>query len=226
MQNYNGSHISSIHDRIKTLRQEKGLTQQQAADGMGFSKTALQNYEFDRVPKLNELKKIKDYYKDVTYDYLIDGENKKEENLIIGRNLGLNDEAIKTLKEAKSDLYKNKKFDIRAYIYLLGLNSLLTGKKNSAFLYNVGVTLISKEIEAKFTSRNKESYYSDIGNFNYSIYRLSEMLKTNLANASIPKDNFFVPNNIEQAEEYLGLLNGSETYILDNWKDIFQIKSN
>lgn len=99
---------------------------------MGFSKTALQNYEFDRVPKINELKQIKDYY-NVSYDYLIDGDNKETENIVIGDELGLNDVSINTLKEAKRDLYKNNTLDIGAYIYLLGVNSLLNGKSNSKF---------------------------------------------------------------------------------------------
>lgn len=60
-------------DRLKELREEKGLTQMQLAEILNISKGAIANYESGlREPKDNRLwKKIASYF-NVTVDYLMD----------------------------------------------------------------------------------------------------------------------------------------------------------
>ena len=60
-------------DRLKELREEKGLTQIQLAEILNISKSAIANYESGlREPKNNRLwKKIASYF-NVTVDYLMD----------------------------------------------------------------------------------------------------------------------------------------------------------
>ena len=60
-------------DRLKELREEKGLTQMQLAEILNISKSAIANYESGlREPKDNRLwKKIASYF-NVTVDYLMD----------------------------------------------------------------------------------------------------------------------------------------------------------
>lgn len=60
-------------DRLKELREEKGLTQMQLAEILNISKSAIANYESGlREPKDNQLwKKIASYF-NVTVDYLMD----------------------------------------------------------------------------------------------------------------------------------------------------------
>lgn len=60
-------------DKLKELREEKGLTQMQLAEILNISKSAIANYESGlREPKDNRLwKKIASYF-NVTVDYLMD----------------------------------------------------------------------------------------------------------------------------------------------------------
>ena len=39
----------------------------------------------------------------------------------------------------------------------------------------------------------------------------------------VPNDEFHKPATIEEAKQYLNLMNFAEEQILDNWKDIFSI---
>jgi len=66
-----------FYEKILELRNQIGKPQGVAADEMGISHTALNNYEKGlRRPKYDSLKKIADYY-GVTIDYLL-GEEETE----------------------------------------------------------------------------------------------------------------------------------------------------
>lgn len=60
-----------FHIRLKTLRKEKKLTQQQVGEILGYKHTAIANYESGRnEPRVSDLKKLAIYF-DVSVDYLI-----------------------------------------------------------------------------------------------------------------------------------------------------------
>lgn len=60
-----------LGERLKYLRLQKGLTQEQLAEIIGISRSALSMYELDqREPDLGTLIKIADYFS-VTTDYLL-----------------------------------------------------------------------------------------------------------------------------------------------------------
>lgn len=60
-----------MQERLKQLRAEKGLTQQQVANSIGITKSALANYEVGlREPSIEVIKAICRFY-EVTSDYLI-----------------------------------------------------------------------------------------------------------------------------------------------------------
>lgn len=84
--------------------------------------------------------------------------------------------------------------------------------------------MISRDIASKFISKSKEDYYFDLGRFDYNIYKLTTILKKHLSNASITGDNFFKPATIKEAERYTKAINMAEDYIMDNIKDVFNIK--
>ena len=66
--------------RIIELRKQCGKTQSEAAEEIGISNTALNNYESGaRKPKYEKVKKIADYY-GVSVDYLL-GESDEEPEL-------------------------------------------------------------------------------------------------------------------------------------------------
>ena len=87
-----------LSQKLRELREEKGLTQQELADQIGCGVQSIRNYENDskeRVPSTIQLKMLKDFY-NVTYEYLLDDEcnNKTVESASIGKELKLSDEAL------------------------------------------------------------------------------------------------------------------------------------
>ena len=67
--------------RLIELRKELGLTQAQAAKNIGISTNALNNYERNvRIPNREAMKKICDFYR-VSYEYLVDGEDRPDDDL-------------------------------------------------------------------------------------------------------------------------------------------------
>ncbi len=58
-------------DRIKKLRKENNLNQQQIGDILGYRYTAISNYESGRnEPSIADLKKLAEFF-DVSMDYLL-----------------------------------------------------------------------------------------------------------------------------------------------------------
>lgn len=92
-----------LKNRLISLRKEKGLSQYEIADKLGFSRGKLANYEQGtRQPDYDTLTKIAEYY-DVSVDYLLgrtDQKNLKEdENLFFFDMEGLTEEEINDIKE-------------------------------------------------------------------------------------------------------------------------------
>jgi len=67
-----------IGERIKSLREEKKITQQELAQYLGVSQKTISNYEKEeRSPDPETLRKIADYF-DVTVDYLLGRSNNRK----------------------------------------------------------------------------------------------------------------------------------------------------
>lgn len=67
-----------ISEKLKMLRERKGLKQNELADILNIQQGSYSNYERGkRTPDIEALKKIAKYYK-VSADYLIDNDNKNE----------------------------------------------------------------------------------------------------------------------------------------------------
>lgn len=93
----------NIAEKLIELRNEKGLTQAQLGRELNIALSSIQNYENIKKPRIPEatlLLKIAKYF-DVDMEYLLDDElnNRKHDNIVIGKTLGLTDESIKNLKE-------------------------------------------------------------------------------------------------------------------------------
>lgn len=87
-----------LSQKLRELREEKGLTQQALADELGIGIQSIRNYEndsLDRIPSTVQLKMLKDFY-NVTYEYLLDDDcnNKTTETVSIGKELKLSDKAL------------------------------------------------------------------------------------------------------------------------------------
>ena len=60
----------TLNEKLKLLRKEKNLSQQVASTQIGIAISSLTNYEKDRIPHMEQLKKIAKFY-NVSYDYLL-----------------------------------------------------------------------------------------------------------------------------------------------------------
>ena len=60
-----------LKERIKELRQRKGVTQKALGEALGITSIAEQRYEYgERIPNLKMLVALADYF-DVSLDYLV-----------------------------------------------------------------------------------------------------------------------------------------------------------
>lgn len=92
-------------ERIKELREEKGMTQDELARELHISREALANFETRRGIAEDRLQDIADYF-NTTVDYLLGNTNVRcndnADYQLIGKYTGLNDNAIKVLKKLKT----------------------------------------------------------------------------------------------------------------------------
>lgn len=100
-----------LSQKLRLLREEKGITQNELASTLGIGIQSVRNYEKDsleRIPNTVQLKMLKDFY-NVTYEYFLDEEceNKTTELLDIGKTLKLSDDAIQNIMELQKSNLKN-----------------------------------------------------------------------------------------------------------------------
>lgn len=93
--------------KLIQLRNEKGLTQAELGKELNIALSSIQNYENINKPRIPEAKlllKIAKYY-DVSMEYLLDDTlyNRKQENLQLERDFGLDDISIEVLKRLNEE---------------------------------------------------------------------------------------------------------------------------
>lgn len=114
----NISSIDRFAQRLKALRKERGITQQQLADGVGISKGGLSYYEnAGRTPDISILERFADYF-GVTTDYLLgrtNAQTKKAKLQAVCNHTGLSDKAVNLL----SDLKESSPAQLRVINFLL-----------------------------------------------------------------------------------------------------------
>lgn len=109
--------MKTIGEKIKTLRIQKKMTQQELADKIGVSYTTVSLYESDtRKPSFKAINKIADVF-NVTPAYFFDDEQKSEEEKIEDERIKLAARNMKSLSDGdlesinaliKSLMNKNK----------------------------------------------------------------------------------------------------------------------
>lgn len=100
--------VKAFSERMKQLREEKNLTRMAVSKDIGVHFNSINEYERGRVPSLDILKKIKEYY-NVSYEYLFSETDVRTNNAeiqAINNKLGLDEEAIEYLET----LDKNDEF--------------------------------------------------------------------------------------------------------------------
>lgn len=100
----NISSIDRFAQRLKTLRKERGITQQQLADGVGISKGGLSYYENSgRTPDISILERFADFF-GVTTDYLLgrtNAQTQKAKLQAVCNYTGLSDKSVNLLADLK-----------------------------------------------------------------------------------------------------------------------------
>jgi len=96
---------SNFATRLKKLREERELNQSQLAKELNISRGSISYYENqERTPDIETLDSVSKYF-DVPVDFLLGNiDTKEKENITIGNELGLSDDAINVFK----NLYKLK----------------------------------------------------------------------------------------------------------------------
>lgn len=114
----NISSIDRFAQRLKVLRKERGITQQQLADGVGISKGGLSYYEnAGRTPDISILERFADYF-GVTTDYLLgrtNAQTQKAKLQAVCNHTGLSDKSVNLL----SNLKENSPAQLQAINFLL-----------------------------------------------------------------------------------------------------------
>lgn len=114
----NVSSIDRFAQRLKLLRKERGITQQQLADGVGISKGGLSYYEnAGRTPDISILERFADYF-GVTTDYLLgrtNAQTQKAKLQAVCNYTGLSDKSVNLFTELK----ENSPAQLRVINFLL-----------------------------------------------------------------------------------------------------------
>ena len=115
---------SNFGERLKQLRREKNLTQEQLADVFGIARNSIFSYETGRrIPDIEVLKSYAGYF-GVTADYLLGiSDNRTNETAGIGDKLGLKDDAIQALMQMNHSL-KTAEEGIEARYYQKMLDTI------------------------------------------------------------------------------------------------------
>lgn len=90
-----------FHERLRAMRENRGMKQNEAAAKIGIKNNTLSSYESgDRQPDYNTLIKIADLY-EVSVEYLLRGKasnDKNDGNLFFFDTRGLSDDEIEDIK--------------------------------------------------------------------------------------------------------------------------------
>lgn len=106
----------SISDNIRYLRSLKKYTQKEFASLLGVAQTTVANYENGlRVPDAQKLQKIADIF-EVSLDYLLGRESRKENSSIIQKKLSLINNKEESFKIYLNLLLQGKGTDARGFV--------------------------------------------------------------------------------------------------------------
>lgn len=92
-----------LADRIKILRSQQGLTQQEMADLSGISRVALARYENQtRLPTVEKMIMLADFF-GVTVDYLIGRVNQEQKESAVVDLSGFDPELVEAIRDVRPE---------------------------------------------------------------------------------------------------------------------------
>lgn len=155
----------NLSEKIQLLRKEKGETQKDLADILNIGVSTLKTYENInglRKPDIDTLKKIKEHY-DVTYEYLFDNEckNRANENIEIGKELGLSDKSINNIKNIEKKDTFNKFVEYYDFSRLIEYFDLYY-KINKILTYDLHLIIYICDLWEYIIDRNQKGKQEDL----------------------------------------------------------------
>lgn len=200
----------TFSEKLKLLRKEKKLNQEQASDEIGISLSTLRKYEQIGNPDVPQLKKIKKYY-NVSYDYLLNDEcnNRMADDFDIEKELGLTEKTINNIRKIE-----NKEFFEYVFKEEYGklILDILEEQAKTRFAENY---LLNKFCMKLY---RKQNYNELTENEIHTMKNLIDYLKEK----KIKQSFWEILMNNEYYPEFLSSLD----YILKCWEDKKEIKMN
>lgn len=154
-----------LSEKLRLLREEKGKTQEEVANELGFGIQTLRNYESDKIgrrPNTIQLMDLKNYY-DVTYEYLLNDEciNRTHKTGEIGKELGLSDKSINIIKTIE------KKDIFNIFIQFYNFSDLikyfdLYYKINKILTYDLSLIIYMCDLWEYIIDRNQKGKQQDL----------------------------------------------------------------
>ena len=201
----------NFSEKLKVLRKEAGLNQEEASKKIGIALSSLRKYEQVGKPDVPQLIKIKNFY-NVSYDYLLNDKcNTKDiDNLEIVDRLGVRERTVKNIIKFKNKdfldaLFLNKynedvmecleEMSQTHYMYFFILDRFLKDLCRTKRYNNIddyGITRIKLLIDYLSRSKTKQKYWNllidniEINNF---IYSLEHILKCRTTNTEIYQED-------------------------------------
>lgn len=135
------SAVEKFSERLKILRESKGLNQSQLAEALGVSRGSISYYENkDRIPDIEFLDKTSKFFK-VSYDFLLGDRLRSEKTA--EQELGLSSEAVDVLE------LLSRTVDMQTGVSMLDvLNKLLLTPGFEDLLFQLSVAANIDEDEA------------------------------------------------------------------------------
>jgi len=160
-------------ERIKELRQEKGLTQRQMADSFGITERNYQRYEATDSPSNDTLLKLADFF-EVTTDYLLGRadykyRSKTEENITSDMPSGVQDILDLDTNELKRDLNSSDSEGQKLkFLFDEPLQSYAT------WLRNAGISISGGGISGMVVVEIEDDEFFDISDKFEAIFEMSK----------------------------------------------------
>ncbi len=127
--------VREIGKRIKTLREEKGWTQEELASKLHFSRSAWKEKEDGRADMKTEVIVQLAQLFDVTTDYILTGV--EAHNAGIAAETGLSNNVIDYLRQAKSKADSKNRFVRESDVTLSAVNTLLGSKRGQRIVEDI-----------------------------------------------------------------------------------------
>lgn len=142
----------TFSEKLKLLRKEKNLNQEEASKKIGIALSSLRKYEQVGNPDVVQLKKIAEFY-GVSYDYLLNDNcnTRSVSNLEIVNTLGITENTINAIKRIEDKAFLEDIFESK---YCEKITKCLKEKAETSFVCNYGINRFCNRLFKEATFEN------------------------------------------------------------------------